>query len=50
MPCDTWQLPNGTYFQYMTIGYDIYGDTYIKAVTDNRVVFERGFLKQTDSS
>lgn len=49
-PCDSWTLPNGTYFQEIQIGYDTDGVTYLKAVTNNEIQFERGELGANDSS
>jgi hypothetical protein len=49
-PCDSWILPNNmTYFRNITLGYDFAGVTYIQAITNNGVLFERGTLKKTDS-
>jgi hypothetical protein len=49
-PCDSWTLPNGTYFKEITVGYDTEGVTYLKAVTDNEIQFERGELSANDST
>jgi hypothetical protein len=48
-PCDSWSLPSSAFFSEMQLGYDISGVTYLKAVTNSGVVFERGQLKDTDS-
>jgi len=48
-PCDSWQLPNNTYFSQVVLGYDTEGVTFIKAVTDGAIEFTRGALKLGDS-
>lgn len=49
-PCDSWQLPNSTYFKYLKIGYDTQGVQYLQAITNNKIEFSRGVLKASDSS
>ena len=50
VPCDVWLIPNNTFLQVMTIGYNISGVTYLSALTSTNILFQRGNLLPTDNS